>query len=400
MFIHNSKEKIKLQDAKKNGKEIYWRTKKLDNSRLSASMGRLADVCGFAVGERFAKRAENACLCARYLKYHPTKDGRIKLANAFFCKMPLCPICAGRRSEKVYYQTKQILDHIEQGGDKYQYIMLTLTVRNMVGEELSQALDEMQKGWNRLVRRAKFKKIAKGWYRTLEVNYNWARQDFHPHLHVIIAVKPEYLTDKEDYVLWSEWITLWKGCMRLDYEPSVDIRKVVRGKGKEELEEGEVTLNGAIAEVAKYTTKPADYIAPWDDREARKKLIAHYNEYYKEYGFKIKSRKHSEDLTDSVVRWLDPALHKRRRQGMGGMFKEVHRLLHLDDTEDGDLVHTSDEPTVDEVDKSIHIVFGWNPLRKDYYLYRLYRVVEGVEEELPFSYYEKITINRRARAPT
>ena len=92
--------------------------------------------------------------------------------------------------------------------------------------------------------------------------------------------------------------------MQLDYTPSVDVH-AVRGDSA-----------GAIAEVSKYAVKPADVLTPADW-----------------------------DLTVRTVEQLDKDLSGRRLIAYGGTLRKLHHQLHLDDAEDGDLVHTSQEDT-------------------------------------------------------
>ncbi|MCW5211278.1 protein rep, partial [Clostridium perfringens] len=49
----------------------------------------------------------------------------------------LCPICNWRRSMKYGVQLGQIIDVARERQPKAKFIFLTLTVKNVVGEELS-----------------------------------------------------------------------------------------------------------------------------------------------------------------------------------------------------------------------------------------------------------------------
>ena len=80
-----------------------------------------------------------------------------------------------------------------------------------------------------------------------------------------------------------------------------------------------------VAEVAKYAAKPGDYLIHYLDDT-------------------IYERK-----TDEAVAILDNALANRRLVAFGGEFKKLHKLLNLDDTEDGDLVHTDDDALRDDM---------------------------------------------------
>ena len=380
--------KTKLQDYKRNnGKKIQWRMKKKYARRLAESYKRLA-LKIMSLRERFEKRAEKLCMCAGTLTYSPVIGGGKKLVNAYFCQLPLCPICMWRRSEKIHGQVYKVMNHLEESGKDFKYVFLTLTIKNMPGEKLNDALNEMQEAWNRMVRRAAFKKMSRGFIRMLEVTYNYKDKEFHPHLHVIIAVDPKYLDEKEDYVLHREWLQMWRDSMRLDYDPWVRIQMVVKGRSKTK---NEISFNGAVAELSKYTTKPDSIMPPWYD----KKALAKFEK--SDTGIKIESKKHAEKLTDEIIRWLDPALHKRQRIGWGGELYKARKELKLEDIENSSLIDTDGQDKTGQVDKSIKILFGFNPLYDDYVLYRIYKIMEdGEEVDLPLACYYEITMNSSA----
>jgi len=386
--LHSTPQRQNLQDQNRRGKNVEWRVKRKTALQLGDSFERLAQI-NPVMGERYTRRAANICQCAQYLNFNPTVTGEIKLANAYFCKMPLCPVCAWRRSEKLYGQTGKVISHLEASEANYAYILLTLTVKNVSGPELSGALDGLSAAWNRLVRRTPFKKAVKGWLRSTEITHNWKSGEFHPHLHILLAVDREYLTDKKNYIDHGRWMKLWQESLRVDYDPWVDIRRVKKEKDK--LGRG-LTYAGAIAEVAKYTSKPADYMVPWWDKKALRR-------FEKDNKVLVATKKQADAMTDEVVSWLDPALHKRRRTGMGGIFKETHKLLNLDDLEDGDLVNTDNEEEKAVVDKNTTLVYSWSRRFEDYMLYRIYRVEDGEEYDIPLEDYEKACMGRRYNRP-
>src|SRR5699024_12085833 len=45
---------------------------------------------------------------------------------------------------------------------------------------------------------------------------------------------------------------------------------------------------------------------------------------------------------------LEEGLHRKRLISYGGLLKEIHKKLNLDDTEEGDLIHTDDDEKADE----------------------------------------------------
>jgi plasmid rolling circle replication initiator protein Rep len=112
---------------------------------------------------------------------------------------------------------------------------------------------------------------------------------------------------------------------------------------------GTISYGKAVAEIAKYSVKGADYLVMWQDRAG----------FLKKTGIKLQSVQQCKDLTDEVVGVLDKTLHRRRLVAFGGELKRVHKLLNLDDPVDGDLVVTDNE----EINKELAAIiekYYWN----------------------------------------
>lgn len=280
-----------LHDVTASGRETPW-TKHKHQAQLVAG----------AMWEEFPPIANRMNSCADRLTFvrdwqDPTNPGRLRLASAYFCRARLCPICQWRRSLKMGGQTAAAVQWLGRHNPK-RYVLLTLTVRNCRPEQLAGTLDQLQGGWQRLMQRKQVSNVVKGFVRAVEITYNRQAHTFHPHIHALLAVNRSYFTSRA-YINQATWRDLWREAARLDYDPSVDVRRT-KGEG------------GAVAEVTKYATKPSDYIMPQDVGQMQEVLSA-----------------------------LQIACAKRRFASWGGCFKEAHAALGLDDCEDGDLVHTS-----------------------------------------------------------
>lgn len=285
------------------------------------------------------KRANNVERCGTFLEVGKTSKEEFKLKDANFCRDRLCPTCSWRRSLKIFSQVSSIMDIIEKD---YKFIFLTLTVPNCSGSELKQKIDDMQNNFReKFCKNKKFKKAVKGFFRNLEITHDndrkittkkynkskayYRRKDlkigdinpnfdkYHPHFHVILAVDKDYLKRNPDYITRDEWLEMWQKAMN-DYSiTQVDIRVC---KAKEKLSKTEQTefkrLHNAICEVAKYSVKSTDYIVKKD-----------------------------EELTDSTVKTLFNALHRRRLCGLGGCFKKAWEQVRGQDKElgEGDLIN-------------------------------------------------------------
>ncbi|MGN1086712.1 MAG: protein rep, partial [Porcipelethomonas sp.] len=94
----------------------------------------------------------------------------MKLHDARFCRVRLCPICQWRRSIKTYAQMSQVLEVASSDG--YRFIFLTLTMRNCEACELSDTLTSLLQGFNRLMKYKDVKKAVKGYYRGCEVKHD------------------------------------------------------------------------------------------------------------------------------------------------------------------------------------------------------------------------------------
>ena len=82
-------------------------------------------------------------------------------------------------------------------------------------------------------------------------------------------------------------------------------------------------------------------------------------------------------MTDNVVKTLDKALHRKRLVSFGFIFKEIHKMLKLDDTEDGSLENTDNEDELRDDLTDIILRYQWNIGIKNY---KLVEVVENKDE--------------------
>lgn len=269
--------------------------------------------------------------CGKTLIYAQNPDTKkLELAMAMFCQKRLCPLCAWRRSVRTFRNVYSIVTDREFRD--VEFIFLTLTVRNCSGAELPGTLDRLLEAWRIVTRNewGAFQRSFLGTLRSLEITYNRKEKTYHPHIHALVAVPPGYFKKSNpDYISHDRLRGIWIDALNragrnvplgtsireldretfgarldlgpvmetavktarekypaIDYAPQVRIEKMKNATGK------------GIAEVAKYTVKPGDYI----------------------------------DLPE-VVAVLDPALRRRRLIAYGGLFKTVRNRLKLEDEE-------------------------------------------------------------------
>lgn len=307
-------------DKDKNGKDRKWKERKLANIDLAKSLERL----GY-------RNFNNVYECAEVLRFREQENGSLKLYQAWFCKKKLCPICNWRRSMKYSYQAEQVITEAIKRHEKGRFLFLTLTVKNVNGDSINQEISQISEGFNRLMKYKKVDKNVIGYLRALEVTYSTRRDDYHPHLHVLLFVSSNYFRgDGNNYISQDEWTKLWQKAMKLDYTPVVNIKAV---KSTEKYD-----LKGAILETAKYPVKPFDLLN--DD--------------------------FSEETKDTITDDLTKGLHRKRQIGFGKLFKEIRKELQLEDVEEDDLV------TVEEQEESAssvkEVIAQWNWQRQNYFV--------------------------------
>ncbi len=289
----------------------------------------------------YGKKAEKVSDCAECLAFRRDNEtGRLRLYQAYFCKVRLCPMCAWRRSLKIAYHNKLI---VEEANRQYKpaWIFLTLTVKNVEGYDLKQTITDMMQGFRKLFQYKKVKSGTLGFFRALEITKNHEENTYHPHFHVLIPVKRSYFTGKS-YIKQAEWTSLWKRSMKLDYTPIVHVQRVKGKKGidaeaiEKEVREA-MEEQKAILEISKYPVKDTDV---------------------------IRGNEVTEENLDTVY-YLDDALNARRLIGYGGILKDIHKELNLTDAEDGDLIRIEEDE--DEVaNETFEVMAHWHVGIKNY----------------------------------
>lgn len=271
-------------------------------------------LAGVYTNLELERRADRVLSCGTLLEFK-VGESEAKLHRANFCKDRLCPMCNWRRSLKIFSQVSQVMN-LMQG---YEFLFLTLTVRNCTAAELPQTIQILYDGWRYLYHKNKeFRSVICGTFRSLEVTRNHKDGTFHPHLHVILAVRPRYF--KDDYISQKRWCELWQSACGLDYVPIVHIQKVKdTGKG----------IAGAVCEVTKYAVKGSDYLNGNDI-----------------------------DQSSDFVQALLMSLSGRKLCGWTGIFAELRKQLNLDDAESGDLVLTDSDQLRDDVATMI-VRYAW-----------------------------------------
>jgi len=147
--------------------ECSPKDKPWDQHRSQAD--RVEEIYLSAEESRWLRRlGERVGQCAQVLEFGwcPEKGDcgafRLKLRDAWFCRVRYCPICAWRRSLLWRGRFREAIPRLVAEHPKARFIFLVLTVRNAVVARCRDAIQDMNKGWGRLTKRKKFAAVL-GW---------------------------------------------------------------------------------------------------------------------------------------------------------------------------------------------------------------------------------------------
>lgn len=210
------------------------------------------------------------CSCdinLRLLSEH-TLEGiksHVSIENARWCRVRQCPTCQLARASKQRAKLFKGFSQIDLS--KKDYCFLTLTQRNRPLNQLRQSLSEMTEGWDRFTKRRTFP--VTGWLRTMEVTRQMERRPgdktknsgqpvrspdgqlmAHPHFHILCEMQDGYFQNNQ-YKDKAWWVDQWATAVRVDYLPSVSIKRIQSSDGN---------FSKAILETAKYSVKPEEFI--------------------------------------------------------------------------------------------------------------------------------------------
>lgn len=306
-----------LEDVSRTGRKRPWREHRMAKIGL-IELFHLGEKHGHLLSESRMKDLEE---CADELLFLQDAEGNRRLKQGNFCRIRVCPMCNWRRSLKLFSQVSAVTDAI-LAEKKARFIFVTLTVQNVRGDVLRDTIDRLNKAFKYIVDKhqnfapaKKLKENLLGYMKAEEITYNADRDDFHPHIHAILEVRPSYFRG-DSYISQKDWTAMWRAALGVDYDPLVDVRNIKGGTAK------------AVAEVAKYPVKMDGILKIKDKEKAAKALVELYS-----------------------------AIFRRRLVTFGGDFKEYRKRLQLDDVETGDLIHVEAEEKA--FNPVAQILFKW-----------------------------------------
>lgn len=341
-----------LSDTTSTGRKADWKKYKLQNRNLVEMYRQINNMRFLGVPDvrdnsddpsplvsgKFLGRLQD---CSTFLLFARNEAQDLKLKSGNFCHARFCPTCNWRRSLKQFHDTSAQVSWIRQQHGDVKFLFLTLTVKNcpngtpylrdtmkLLSDSFLKLINPMRlrDKNNKLLH--KFRRSLLGTSRAMEITFHPEQKDlepfvkgaFHPHLHVILAMQPNYYL-KQYYLTQKDFQTLWKQVLGVSYDPIVDIRELKDAKG--------------IAEASKYSVKLSDVIS-------QSALTGDNPEI--------------DDTNLLALEHLHEATQKKQLLTLSGCFKAARAALKQQEHEN-DLIHVGDDTvTFDPVE---YVLFCW-----------------------------------------
>lgn len=177
--------------------------------------------------------------CCDFITLAADINGEVKPTQISFCKQKYCPTCSKRKSLRAYAIGMRLFEELE---NDYAFIHMVLTIKNCPAERLRETIKKLHSSSSKLLR-SEILEVFKGVLRCLEISYNQERNEYHPHLHCLVAVNKSYFKSRyyvSQQILANEWANIVGQSYASVY--------ITRIKEPEK----------AVAEICKYCLKPID----------------------------------------------------------------------------------------------------------------------------------------------
>lgn len=214
----------------------------LKNSEVANATARTLDVvksCGDVVKYAIAYEGDMKSVKHKKLLYTET------------CGNRWCLRCMQRKALSDALEIYTLANYLYTEKN-YRFLFITLTAPNCSGDDLRDTISQFNKGIDRLFKREPYRSDFKAWITKVETTYNVKRKDYHPHLHVLVAVDNRYLKDSDRFVSNDRLRKDWREVFGDDTITQVDIKQASGRTKKKRMK--------SVLELAKYTAKPSHYL--------------------------------------------------------------------------------------------------------------------------------------------
>lgn len=124
------------------------------------------------------------------------------------CRQALCPTCQRNKAFRVSKEIEGCVRIMQENAPGLRLLFLTLTVPSCEAEDLKKEVAALPKCVTKLIHTPELKPYVVGYFRTIEAGYNRETKLFHPHLHVLLAVRASFYS--KGYLSHQRFLELWQ----------------------------------------------------------------------------------------------------------------------------------------------------------------------------------------------
>ena len=200
---------------------IYFKICSLQSCKLLLEMG---------IEEKKLKALNNCCNYLTYKEFEdPEKEGvtKFRLVDAEFCRNRiLCATCNILTTSRNRLNFIKVFPKVLEDYPKSRLLFFTFSIKNCRLDNLNATIDKLNKGWRKISLSSFYKKMgAIGYLKTIEITVN-EDGTLHPHLHILVLLEDERYFEPGNYISHDEWISIWRKCVRVNYDPAVHVKAV------------------------------------------------------------------------------------------------------------------------------------------------------------------------------
>lgn len=201
-----------LKDDFINSKSFKLHTKKLQTIEIAKLYRYNNDY----------KKSRDIFYCAKNVAIW---EDSYRIKSISLCRSRMCPACSWRKSQKNYKRALYAATMAINKNNNYNFIFVTLTIKNCIGEELCNTITKLLKSYRNLVLKWKLSKMV-GSIKSLEITVNWNNMTYHPHLHIVYLTPENYFNDFNLYITQQELKERWADKLNIldnDYRKNLQV---------------------------------------------------------------------------------------------------------------------------------------------------------------------------------
>lgn len=120
----------------------------------------------------------------------------------FSCHDRFCPICSMQMAKENKHNIAYVLRLAKKD---FTIATLRLSRPNVKGYDIRREVKQMAKAFNRMMKRRGIQRIVTGYIKKLETSYNDKKNNYNVHYHILLVLKQDYFTDKNNINWSNQW---------------------------------------------------------------------------------------------------------------------------------------------------------------------------------------------------